>query len=305
MSSLISKIALVVYAGAIFCAALATSSAVRLAQGGAGIEKNAEAFRRVSGAAPRLAEEVTLEEYAPIRPDLFVGPPPPQPSAPPPAPGEAPVATVVTDVQMTYVLKGTLIHSNPALSRAFIEIPGVEEERAYRIGYMVHGARVVSISDKAAELRRGEESLYLTVNFLNKEGGEPSSGQAPPARIERIARAEDSPRRADGSRRGYASRRGQNDERSWPARAERRSSRETDPDEILRRLPQTLRTLLEELEPQRRDEILRMEPSERMALFRTMLRDQRDRRKDEKNRDRDSRSTEGRRRPPRLTSLTP
>lgn len=308
MSSLTNKIALVVYGGAIFCAALATSSAVRLAQGGSGIEKNTEVFRRISGSAPQIATEITLERYAPIRPDLFCGPPPPPPpqTAFEPA-AAAPETPVVTSVQMAYVLKGTLNHSNPALSRAFIEIPGVEDERAYRIGEMVHGAQIVSISDKAAELRRGDESLYLRVSFEDTGNGSPPTGQEPPPRIERVSRAEYAGRRGGGGGggRGYSggSRNSgaQENERQRLARAERRSAREPDPEEILQRLPQTLRNLLDQVDAERRQEILRMEPSERMAVFRSMLKDQKTRQKE----DREPRSGEGRRRSPRLTSLTP
>jgi hypothetical protein len=64
-----------------------------------------------------------------------------------------------------YVVRGIVVHSDPALSRAFIEVPGISEQRVYARGEEVHGSEILSISKDAVVLRRGEEDITLAVRY--------------------------------------------------------------------------------------------------------------------------------------------
>jgi hypothetical protein len=106
---------------------------------------------------------IAIDDYVVIRPESFCGlsnnvrvyTPETRHGRPTPA----------TDVSTVYVLRGTILHSNPALSRAFIEVPGVSEQTVYQCGDNVHGAMLVSIGADRVALRRGAETMELTVSF--------------------------------------------------------------------------------------------------------------------------------------------
>lgn len=87
--------------------------------------------------------KVSLDDYVTVRPDRFCGYTPS---------GKPIQKTEGSGKEAVYVLKGVTIHSNPALSSAFIEIPGVEKQAAYYPGDDVHGASLVRIAPEFVEL---------------------------------------------------------------------------------------------------------------------------------------------------------
>ena len=70
-----------------------------------------------------------------------------------------------TGFQAVYVLKGTIIHSDPNKSFAFIEVPGIEGEKAYSLGDDVHGAKLIKIRNNSVDLLRGKQLIRLEVSF--------------------------------------------------------------------------------------------------------------------------------------------
>jgi hypothetical protein len=233
MSGLTSKISLLLYAIAVALAALVADGAIRLASATRAVPRNRELFAKIYGPARTDAGTVTAEDYAAIQPDLFCAR-----EARPPAPVEPRRYIPTSGRRSAFVLRGTLIHTNPALSRAFIEIPGMSEQQAYRLGDTVGGAEIIAIEDDTAELRRGDEIITIQVSF-----GE----QSPQSFL-------------------------------TPAGAASSSAAPMDPaalQEAMRRLPRSIQEVLQRVEPQERNRILQLEPSERMRALRDLMRAQR------------------------------
>ncbi|MBN1421385.1 MAG: hypothetical protein JXP34_21610 [Planctomycetes bacterium] len=167
MKRSVSKHAIVVYAVALLFAVLAVDRVAGLVLGRPAEPRRLDLLKEIRTVTESGARESTIEDYETVRADRFlrpVPPPPPSssfsssPSAPSPtSSGEAP--------RPIYILRGTLIHSNPALSWAFIEIPGVREQQGYRLGDTIDNAQIVSIEDEEIRLRRGDEEITVTVSF--------------------------------------------------------------------------------------------------------------------------------------------
>jgi type II secretory pathway component PulC len=103
---------------------------------------------------------VSLDDYKAIRPDRFCGRP--TVSGPVRRKGGAAKETV-------FVLRGTAIHTDPARSYAFIEVPGADGQHACRVGEEVHGARLMLIERDFVEI----EYLGKTVTVEVTEEEEP------------------------------------------------------------------------------------------------------------------------------------
>ncbi len=165
MNSMKSRLSWLMYALPILPAALVAGSVLRLATADQQVARDRELFRKIRGSGSQEAGKVGMDDYVAIRPGCFynqhVTPPPPEQLVHESAPQEP----KPTGMSAVYVLRGILAHSDPTRSRAFIEIPGVSEQRAYGCGDDAHGSKVVSIAKDTVLLRRGEEDITLTVRF--------------------------------------------------------------------------------------------------------------------------------------------
>ncbi len=257
MNPLTSKLALVCYAAAaaLFCIAAVTIAGV-VFPGTAASGPN-ELLKDIRPNASPTAAQAKLEDYVAIKPDRFMSFPPPQPAQPT---AEQPQEqSPPSGVSAVYVLRGVMYHSTPALSRAFIEIPGVEEERAYRIGDTVHGASVGAIGERSVDIVRNDQTYTLTVRFDDLGSAAQPEPQPQDAgnREERRDRAQGrSENREERQGRAQGDAQGRPD--SWES------------------LPQRLRERLQSLDAQERERFLRMSQAERAEFYRTRLRQARE-----------------------------
>lgn len=229
---------------------------------GKGVRRNREVFRRIQSVVAAEDGTVALSAYDGVRPECFLPPPPPAPEAGEPTTRWVPPATTEEAPRLpVYVLRGTLAHSDASRSVAFIEVPGLERQKAYRVGEVVHGAEVVAIRSDEVDMRRGESIIRLSIDFKDPAGyahrSAPTSGGERP---ERASRGEQE--REGASRRSEAMRR---------ARTERSSS----PDEFLRRLPRVMREALETMPEGERRRLLELPPTERSRALRELYREYR------------------------------
>ena len=155
MSGSMNRLSLVLYGIAAVLAVLTANGLLDLVFAGPPDGKSRGVFRKTGGSSSRLNGRVSLDDYITILPDRFCGQ----------TRWRAPVKRGKGGLESVYVLRGIAIHSNPVLSRAFIEVPGVEGQQAYRTGDDVHGARLVRIENEHVELRKGTRTLTLKVSF--------------------------------------------------------------------------------------------------------------------------------------------
>jgi len=164
----VNKLSLAIYAVASLFAILAADRVAGLVLGRSEEPRRIDLLNEIRTVTEAGTKERTLEDYETVRPDRFLRPVPPPPpsssfSTSPSAP-ESP-APRGEEPRPVYILRGTLIHSNPALSWAFIEMPGVREQRGYRIGETIDNAEIVAIDDEEIRLRRGDEEITVMVSF--------------------------------------------------------------------------------------------------------------------------------------------
>jgi hypothetical protein len=254
VNALTSRIALACYATALALFALAADT-VWGALFPAAAARSTELLKDVRPSTVVAAAQAKLEDYAAIKPECFLTPPPPPPPEQPrteqPQEAQKPAGPAAA-----YVLKGALCHTNPVHSRAFIEVPGVEEERAYKIGDIVNGATIVAIGDRTVTCARGETKFTLNVNFEDAAG----PGQAPPAASENRENKQPNENRQANAQAAA--------ERREEKRAQAPAESAPQPT-ALESLPPRFRERVQALEPQERERVLRMTPAERMEFFRS------------------------------------
>ena len=111
---------------------------------------------RVKGAGPG---KESLQDYAAIQPGCFLGTVPDLPPRGRRArPGPVPARKL-------FVLRGTMIHSDPARSCAFIDLPGKEGQQAFFPGDSVQGAKLIEVAADHVLLRKGEQTIKLEVSL--------------------------------------------------------------------------------------------------------------------------------------------
>ena len=99
-----------------------------------------------------------------------------------------------TGYQAVYLLRGTAIHSDPSRSLAFIEVPGVDGQKAYHVGDDVHGAVLSEIRPDSVILKRGEETIELDLSYEDlttgrrERAGTAGRPKASPGGIESLPR---------------------------------------------------------------------------------------------------------------------
>jgi hypothetical protein len=273
MSPMTNKIAAAGYAAAAVLFALAAYTAADAFFPNASGSGPNELLADIRPNASLAAEPAKLEDYAAITSERFmsfVPTPPASPGAGQPRPGGAGAA---------YVLRGVVFHSNPALSRAFIEIPGVEEERAYKIGDTVHGMSIDAIGERSVRIARNDQVYTLELRF-DDSGSAPPPAPRPPDEGDRRERRERPP--AGPETRG--------ERREWPQNAAPGAAPRPAQDaaqgrpEALQNLPPRLRERFQALEPQERERLMRMSPEERAEFFRGRFRPMRDQERGPKQR---------------------
>jgi len=178
----VNKLSLAIYAVASLFAILAADRVAGLVLGRSEEPRRIDLLNEIRTVTESGTKERTIEDYETVRADRFLRPVPPPPpsssfSTSPSAPG-AP-APRGEEPRPLYILRGTLIHSNPALSWAFIEMPGVREQRGYRVGETIDNAEIVAIDDEEIRLRRGDEEITVTVSFSD-DGRSPQRVEAVP-----------------------------------------------------------------------------------------------------------------------------
>jgi len=159
-----NRVQLLLYLLPVLAAGLVIGGLARLVMASQLVPRNPEVLRKVKGIASHEDVEVDVDDYVAIRPSCFF-----RPRAAPTLPvrreGEPPRAPARTGMSAVYVVRGIVVHSDPTLSRVFIEVPGVSEQKVYACGEEVHGSKVVSISKDAVVLRRGEEDTTLALRY--------------------------------------------------------------------------------------------------------------------------------------------
>ncbi len=271
MNPLMSKIALACYAAAagLFCIAAVTVAGA-VFPGTAASGPN-ELLRDLRPNASPAAAQAKIEDYVAIKPDRFMSFPPPQPAQPSAEqPREQPPPS---GVSAAYVLRGVMYHSTPALSRAFIEIPGVEEERAYKIGDTVHGAAISAIGERSVAIVRNEQTYTLTVRFDDLGSAPQPAPQSQPQNAGNREERRDRPQGRVENR----------EERRDRPQGAVQGAAQGRPD-ALENLPQRVRERLQSLDPQERERFLRMSQEERAEFYRTRLRQMRDQERSPKQR---------------------
>ncbi len=165
MRRMTNRIALLIYVAALGFAVLGANSILSLAMPRSPVVKRSSLLKtKIRGTPDAETGKVDIDDYVGIRPESFCG-----------LTNNVRVYTQqtrqerqytpATNSSTVYVLRGTILHSNPSLSRAFIEVPGASEQTVYQCGDSIHGAMLVSIGADSVELRRGEETMELTVSF--------------------------------------------------------------------------------------------------------------------------------------------
>ena len=120
------------------------------------LPRKAGLFRKIRFKVENGRPSVKEDDFLTIQADRFCGASSPWN----PRPGKVRVG-----YQAVYLLRGTAIHSDPSRSRAFIEVPGVEEQRAYKVGEDVHGAVLEEIHPDSVILKRGTETIQLDLSY--------------------------------------------------------------------------------------------------------------------------------------------
>ncbi len=159
MSGSTNRLLLVFYGIAVVLAVLTANSLLDLVFAAPQDGKSRGVFRKPTGSSSRLNGRVSLDDYITILPDRFCGQ----------TRWRAPVKRGKGGLESVYVLRGIAVHSNPILSRAFIEVPGVEGQQAYRTGDAVHGAMLIRIDREQVELKKGTQTLTLKVSFEDEK----------------------------------------------------------------------------------------------------------------------------------------
>lgn len=263
MNPLMSKIALACYAAAacLFCIAAVTIAGIVLP--GEAASRSNELLKDIRPNASPAAVQPALEDYVAVKPDRFMSFPPPQPAQPSAEqPQEQPPPS---GVAAAYVLRGVMYHSTPALSRAFIEIPGVEEEHAYKIGDTVHGATISAIGERSIDILRSDRIYTLVVRFDDLGSAAPPEPQPQSAGVENREERRD---RAQGETQGRRENREERQNRAQGDAQGRWDSWES--------VPQRIRERLQSLSPEERERFLRMSQSERAEFYRARFRQTRD-----------------------------
>ncbi len=124
----------------------------------------------------KTGRKVDLSEYDTIRADRFSGFT---------AQGEPIKKMPGKGKEAVFRLRGTAIHSNPALSSAFLEVPGVDGQKAYYPGEKVHSAELIRIDQDYVELKVGDKTVKLEV-FEDEEPaprGQHKPGHRPPGAL--------------------------------------------------------------------------------------------------------------------------
>jgi len=156
MSGLSNNLPVVIYLIAALLVALTASTLFDFVFAASPAMKNRKVFAAVNGASHHLDGQVSLDDYITVLPDRFCGY----------TSGRTPFKRRKgAGLEAVYVLRGTAIHSDPALSRAFIEVPGVSAQQAYRPGDDVHGARLVRIENDHVEMKKGQQAIRIDVSF--------------------------------------------------------------------------------------------------------------------------------------------
>ncbi len=267
MNALTSRIAVACYAAAVILFGLAADTVWGALFPGPNTARSMELLKDVPTSTSVIAAKAKIEDYAAIKSDRFMNPPPPPPPEQPRVEQPAQSHPPQGGPNAAYVLKGTLCHSNPALSRAFIEVTGVEDERAYRIGDVINGAKIVAIGERTAVCSRGEGSFTLAVRFDDVAG----PGQGPAA-----DEGKGENRQARENRQGnpQAAEKREAREEKREAREEKREEKAAQPQaetktDAWENLPARLRERLQSLNPEERARYLRMAPAERAEFFRS------------------------------------
>ncbi len=242
-------------------------------------EKQSGVFQKVPVASSLPARASTLDDYVAIKPDRFCG----MASEPTVAP-RTNTSIRPTGMQAVYILRGTLIHSNPALSRAFIDVPGVSAQQAYHTGEEVQGAKILSIKNSSVALKKGEDVIELAMNIDTVAPGR--FRQTPGRDYSNSSRRTSSTNEHEGRRYNRWSSTGGNERKERPAdraarngrttewereRSEKRSNRDSNTYEReLQRMPKMFRKLLEEVSEEKRRALMRMNPTERQQEYRRL-----------------------------------
>jgi len=279
MSGLPDKIAFLLYVLSLVLAGLTADKVVSFAAGTGtpAFPRSKEVFKKIPLAAGAPETGAAGDRYIAIKPDRFCG-------------RNEYAAPIVkqegTGIRAVYVLRGTLIHSNAKLSRAFIEIPGVSGQQAYCIGDSVHGAVVVDIKPGLVTLKRGEETVNLTVSYQD---------HAPPASVvwgrSALSRSDSWELPRSGDREGYRAERKEQFERlseqkrgdleTWYKlkRLRERSSRYREQEKPYPGISRGMLKLLERFPPDQRRRILQAPPKERARLIREFIKAQKEARR--------------------------
>jgi hypothetical protein len=255
-----SRIAVLCYVAAVGLFGLAADTVWGALFPAAITARSTELLKDVRPSSSVVAAQAKSEDYAGIKSDRFMNPPPP-PSESSRVEKQPLEQSGQGGPNAAYVLKGTLCHSNPVYSRAFIEITGVEEERAYKIGDVANGATIVAIGERTADCTRGATAFTLVVHFDDAA----APGQAQGATQEKGENSETkagNPQAAE-KREAREAKREAREEKSNQAQAENKGKADT-----WESLSPRVQERLQSLGPEERERFLRMTQPERMEFFR-------------------------------------
>ncbi len=135
---------------------LAFLSLVDLMAGKGPVAGKRELFKAIRFKRETSRPAARADDYLTIQANRFCGA-----SSPWTPPGGKPKS----GYRAVYLLRGTAIHSDPSRSLAFIEVPGVDGQKAYRVGDDVHGALLREIHPDSVVLSRGGESIEVDLCY--------------------------------------------------------------------------------------------------------------------------------------------
>lgn len=253
MSHLSRRIPFLLYGLVLLLLAWTGEGLFALIDGEGTLKKKSGVFQRVPATSGLAPQTESLDDYVAIKPDRFCG----LENEKPATPRESSFKIRKTGFQAVYILRGTLVHSNPALSRAFIEVPGVSAQQAFHAGEEVHGAKILTIEKDRVALQKSDEIIRLAMNI----------DQVAPGRFK-----ESVPQRETDRNARYASsdNRRRNDRTHEREKVDKRSRSNDDADAQLQRLPKVYREMLQGASPQEREALLNMDIKERMKALRDM-----------------------------------
>ncbi len=156
MRSSVDRKKVLFYAVALLPGILAFFSFTDLLVGEGPVTRKRKLFRTIRFKKEAARPVVKEDDYLTIQANRFCGAS---------SPGIPAGGRRKTGYQAVYLLRGTAIHSDPSRSVAFIEVPGVEGQRTYRVGDDVHGAILSEIHTDSVILKRGGETIELDLSY--------------------------------------------------------------------------------------------------------------------------------------------